>query len=89
MAANVAMNKADDGRRDAVRLMMLDRVDDFLDTHELRMRVPKELLSGEMLPFVPQFLLNNIPEEIKVPLSSSSEVGRRRKSNEFNNHCIV
>lgn len=66
--------KNEDERQKAIRFLMLDRIDQFLSTHELKVRVPKEIVTGEMLPFVPKFLLNNIPAEIDVPLSETKDV---------------
>lgn len=53
--------------------MALDKLDEFLHNHELRIRVPKEISSGELPPFVPKILTKNLPEEIKIPLAGSNE----------------
>ncbi|CAG2054127.1 unnamed protein product [Timema podura] len=51
---------------------VLERVDEFLSSHQLKVRVPKEIVSGAMLPFVPNFLVQNIPGEVVVPLADNS-----------------
>jgi hypothetical protein len=56
--------------------VLLEKIDTFLGSHELKLRVPKEIVSGELLPYVPKFLLQNIPAEIRVPLSDSKPVGQ-------------
>lgn len=58
---------------------MLDRVDDFLYSHELRVRLPKELTNPELLAYVPSFLLKNLPEEVRVPLSEEAVEGSKYK----------
>uniref|UniRef100_A0A8D8ZBE8 Osiris 18 n=1 Tax=Cacopsylla melanoneura TaxID=428564 RepID=A0A8D8ZBE8_9HEMI len=52
-------------------------MDEFISTHELRLRVPKELISAPVARFVPEMLLKNVPAEIKVPLAGS-QVGQER-----------
>lgn len=59
---------------------MLDRVDDFLSNHELRVRLPKELTNPELLAYVPSFLLKNLPEEVRVPLSEESVEGSKYRT---------
>lgn len=56
--------------------VLLQRIDSFLSNHELKLRVPKEIVSGELLPYIPKFLMQNIPAEIRVPLSDSKPVGQ-------------
>lgn len=61
------------------RLLILDRMDrieNFLRTHELEVKLPNEVLRGDLLPLVPRFLLNNIPQQVTVPLSESKEVAQ-------------
>lgn len=70
--------RSDDERQKAIRFLMLERIDNFLSGHELKIRVPKEIVSGDMLPFVPKFLLKNIPEEINIPLSGTKDVSQGR-----------
>lgn len=55
---------------------MLDRIDQFLSSHELHVRVPKEIVNGDALPLVPKFLINNIPAELSVPLSETKTAGQ-------------
>jgi hypothetical protein len=56
--------------------VLLEKIDSFLSTHELKLRVPKEIVSGELLPYVPKFLLQNIPAEIRIPLSDNKPMGQ-------------
>jgi hypothetical protein len=56
--------------------VLLEKIDSFLGSHELKLRVPKEIVSGELLPYVPKFLLQNIPAEVRVPLSDSKPMGQ-------------
>ncbi|XP_046409188.1 uncharacterized protein LOC124174100 [Ischnura elegans] len=64
-------------REEALKALMLDRADTFLDTHVLRIRVPKEIVNGDLLPLVPKFLLQNIPAEVNIPLSDGRAVQGR------------
>jgi hypothetical protein len=61
-------------RREALRALMMDRVESFIETHDLKIRVPKEVVSGSLLPFVPKFLLEQVPAEVTVPLTNSRGV---------------
>ena len=56
--------------------VLLQKIDSFLGNHELKLSVPKEIVSGELLPYIPKFLMQNIPAEIRVPLSDSKPVGQ-------------
>jgi len=56
--------------------VLLQKIDSFLGNHQLKLRVPKEIVSGELLPYIPKFLMQNIPAEIRVPLSDSKPVGQ-------------
>jgi len=56
--------------------VLLQKIDSFLGNHELKLRVPKEIVSGELLPYIPKFLMQSIPAEIRVPLSDSKPVGQ-------------
>ncbi|XP_071445153.1 uncharacterized protein Osi18 [Hetaerina americana] len=66
-------------REEALRMLMLDRADSFLDTHTLRIRVPKEIMSGELVPLVPKFLLQSIPTEVNIPLTEGRARGFVKK----------
>lgn len=74
-----ALAAADPAVQKAVRQLMLDRVDRFLSTHELRVRVPKELTNPELLAYVPDFLLKNLPQEIRLPLAEEAVEGKGRR----------
>lgn len=64
-----------------MKLLALDKLDEFLYNHELRIRIPKEITSGQLPAFVPQILTKNLPEEIKIPLADNSDqVTGRSKS---------
>ncbi|PSN43132.1 hypothetical protein C0J52_17083 [Blattella germanica] len=55
-----------DGSESVSAEVLMERIDGFLENHELRLRVPKEIVSGELLPYVPKFLLQNIPAEMRT-----------------------
>lgn len=63
----------DDEKKESLRLLALDKLDDFLQNHELRIRIPKEISAGEISTFVPRVLTKNLPEEIEFPLADSSD----------------
>ncbi|XP_069679315.1 uncharacterized protein [Periplaneta americana] len=67
-----------DGSNSMSADILLEKIDTFLSNHEMKLRVPKEIVSGELVPFVPKFLLQNIPAELRVPLSESKSVGQER-----------
>lgn len=77
------MSELDGERKEALRLMALDKLDEFLHNHELRIRVPKEISTGELPPFVPKILTKNLPEEIKIPLTGSNEESTGRSNFSF------
>ncbi|XP_054258245.1 uncharacterized protein LOC128983108 [Macrosteles quadrilineatus] len=58
--------------------LQLERVSRFLESHELRVRLPKEIIRPELLSYVPHFLLKNLPQEIRVPLADNAVEGRSR-----------
>ncbi|CAH0388539.1 unnamed protein product [Bemisia tabaci] len=64
-------------KKQALRMLMLDKVDDFLSSHELQIRIPKEIISGSIAPFVPSALMKNIPQEMRIPLAEP-ETGKGR-----------
>ncbi len=63
----------DADKKENLRLLALDKLDEFLYNHELRIRIPKEISSGELPAFVPKVLTKNLPEEIKIPLADGSD----------------
>ncbi|CAB3367744.1 Hypothetical predicted protein [Cloeon dipterum] len=54
-------------RKEALRAVALDRIDDFIATHDLKIRVPKEIVG--LASYVPKSLID-IPAEVTVPLSN-------------------
>lgn len=74
---NQQISNLSEDKKEALRSLMLDKLDDFIASHELRMRVPKEIVSAPVARFVPEFLMKNIPSEIKMPLIGS-QVGQER-----------
>lgn len=59
-------------KKEQLRLLALDKLDEFLYNHELHIRIPKEILSGDLPAFVPEILTKNLPEELKIPLADGS-----------------
>lgn len=59
----------DEQKKENMRLMALDKLDEFLYNHELRIRIPKEIFAGDVPSLVPRTLIQNLPEEIRVPLA--------------------
>ncbi|XP_044727538.1 uncharacterized protein LOC123291135 [Chrysoperla carnea] len=65
---------------------ILDKVEDFLATHELQIKIPTALRpEGELGAFVPRSLT---PEDFSVPLSSEEE-GRSRKKHGLMRKVII
>ena len=58
----------DEQKKETMRLLALDKLDEFLYNHELRIRIPKEIVAGDVPSLVPKILIQNLPEEIRVPL---------------------
>ncbi|XP_059489243.1 uncharacterized protein LOC132204638 [Neocloeon triangulifer] len=61
-------------RRESLRVMALDRIDDFIATHDLKIRVPKEIVG--LASYVPKSLID-IPAEVTVPLSNGPVAQQR------------
>ncbi|KAJ8868277.1 hypothetical protein PR048_029793 [Dryococelus australis] len=55
---------------------VLQRADGYLTSHELTLRLPRELLDGSMKPFVPKFLLRDLKPELSVPLVPASALAQ-------------
>lgn len=55
-------------RREALSSIAMERIDDFVATHDLKIRVPKEIIG--LAEYVPKSLID-IPAEVTVPLSSA------------------
>ncbi|EEB18003.1 conserved hypothetical protein [Pediculus humanus corporis] len=61
-------------KKERLRLLMFEKIDNYLNNHELKIKLPKELVTGEIFPFVPKYFFdNNVPKEIIVPLSSETK----------------
>lgn len=62
---------------------IFDKVDRFLQTHTLRVKVPEEIASSAASEYVPRSLLTDLPSELDMPLDGEEEVetfeGRRKK----------
>lgn len=62
---------------------MFDKVDSFLQTHTLRVKVPEEITKSAASEYVPRSLLFNLPSELDMPLDGEEEVetfeGRKKK----------
>lgn len=62
---------------------MFDKVDRFLQTHTLRVKVPEEIARSAASEYVPRSLLTDLPSELDMPLDGEEEVetfeGRKKK----------
>lgn len=62
---------------------LFDKVDGFLQTHTLRVKVPKEISRSAASEYVPRSLLADLPSELDMPLDGEDEVstfeGRKKK----------
>ncbi|KOB70970.1 Osiris 18 [Operophtera brumata] len=62
---------------------IFDKVDSFLQTHTLRVKVPEEITKSAASEYVPRSLLFNLPSELDMPLDGEEEVdtfeGRKKK----------
>lgn len=62
---------------------MFDKVDSFLQTHTLRVKVPEEITKSAASEYVPRSLLADLPSELEMPLDGEEEVatfeGRKKK----------
>lgn len=74
----------DGEKKEELRLMALDKLDEFIHNHELRIRIPKEISTGELPSMVPKILTKNLPEEINIPLAGAdNEVSTGRSNFHF------
>ncbi|RZF49135.1 hypothetical protein LSTR_LSTR008421 [Laodelphax striatellus] len=71
-------SKQDEIPADSNSMRTLENVEEFLITHDLRMRLPREIVEAHLTSYVPQFLTNSIPEEVRMPLAPSASVGQER-----------
>lgn len=62
---------------------LFDKVDRFLQTHSVRVKVPDEIVSSSASEYVPRSLLTDLPSELSMPLDGEEEVetfeGRKKK----------
>lgn len=62
---------------------IFDKVDGFLQTHSLKVKVPEELMNSAASEYVPRSLLTDLPSELDMPLDGEAEVeefeGRKKK----------
>lgn len=79
----------DADKKEELRLMALDKLDQFLHNHELRIRIPKEITTGELPSMVPKILTKNLPEEIKIPLAGSDSEASTGRSKKFLKRVVM
>ncbi|XP_028158040.1 uncharacterized protein LOC114351155 [Ostrinia furnacalis] len=64
-------------------LQIVDRVDRFLQTHSVKVKVPAEITNSAASEYVPRSLLVDLPSELNMPLDGEEEVeefeGRKKK----------
>lgn len=64
-------------------LALFDKVDGFLQTHTLRVKVPEQITRSAASEYVPRSLLTDLPSELDMPLDGEDEVstfeGRKKK----------
>ncbi|XP_047539871.1 uncharacterized protein LOC125073190 [Vanessa atalanta] len=62
---------------------IVDKVDRFLQTHAVRVKVPEEIASSAASEYVPRSLLTDLPSELDMSLDGEEEVetfeGRKKK----------
>lgn len=61
---------------------VIDKVDRFIETHALRVKVPAEITNTAASEYVPRSLLVDLPSELNMPLSDDDDEafeGRRKK----------
>ncbi|XP_041985123.1 uncharacterized protein LOC121737535 [Aricia agestis] len=62
---------------------IFDKVDRFLQTHSVKVKVPAEIVSSAASEYVPRSLLTDLPSELDMPLDGEEEVetfeGRKKK----------
>ncbi|CAH2059485.1 unnamed protein product, partial [Iphiclides podalirius] len=62
---------------------MFDKVDSFLQTHSVRVKVPDEIVNSAASEYVPRSLFTDLPSELSMPLDGEEEVetfeGRKKK----------
>ncbi|KAJ0170862.1 hypothetical protein K1T71_013634 [Dendrolimus kikuchii] len=62
---------------------IFDKVDRFLQTHTLKVKVPEEITKSAASEYVPRSLLTDLPSELEMPLDGEEDAevfeGRRKK----------
>ncbi|XP_026734439.1 uncharacterized protein LOC113498577 [Trichoplusia ni] len=62
---------------------LVDRVDRFLQTHTLKVKVPEEITNSAASEYVPRSLLTDLPSELEMPLDGEEDgqvfEGRKKK----------
>lgn len=62
---------------------IFDKVDRFLQTHTLKVKVPEEITRSAASEYVPRSLLTDLPSELEMPLDGDEDAevfeGRRKK----------
>ncbi|KAL0811322.1 hypothetical protein ABMA28_009736 [Loxostege sticticalis] len=64
-------------------LEIVDKVDRFLQTHSVKVKVPEEVTNSAASEYVPRSLLVDLPSELNMPLDGEEEIeefeGRKKK----------
>ncbi|KAL4701933.1 hypothetical protein ACJJTC_000122 [Scirpophaga incertulas] len=62
---------------------IVDKMDQFLQTHTLKVKVPEEITNSAASEYVPRSLLTDLPSELNMPLDGEEEIeefeGRKKK----------
>lgn len=62
---------------------IVDKVDRFLQTHTLKVKVPEEITNSAASEYVPRSLLTDLPSELEMPLDGEEDgqvfEGRKKK----------
>lgn len=62
---------------------IIDKVDRFIETHAVRVKVPEEISNSAASEYVPRSLLTDLPSELDMSLDGEEEVdtfeGRKKK----------
>lgn len=75
-------------KKERLRFLMLEKIDNFLNSHELKVKLPKEIVTGEVFPFVPKYFFDSVPEELTVPLSDEKNTPEGKEVFPLFNLCF-
>lgn len=62
-------NNVDSNKREQLRSLMLEKLDNYLASHNLEAKLPEEI-SGSNI--VPRSLIESVPNKVSIPLSDAS-----------------